>query len=358
MIYDLGKFILTPRGTYSASTIYYTLDIVLFNGSSYVCKVDGTQNVTPTNAIYWQLLALSATPTMTEEQKQEIIQTLLAQGVVIDSNYNTFTTAEKQKLAGLSAPQNGTLAINYNNSRLGTFTANQSGNTTVNIPSPADGVITLVRADNEETIDKFHVNQRENQTIKLPMGSGSGGGTGTIYVYQGSNIITSFTLADNTDTTVTIPNNTLTLKKNNTPIGTYTPAANSTLNITVPTSANDLDDGEDVKMRERIVTPETEDIENEHLTDDGYILKLKPNYIYTTAELTAFRIEALDFTAEYPYMVENFPSYVVLDAADDFDITLPSGCFLCGSTALAAGEKYILTVKGQFFKIDRYEEIR
>ena len=146
--YNLGRFILNPRGNYGSSSTYNKLDVVLYNGSSYICKSDNTTNKVPTNTTYWQLLAQAGQAVLTPEQEQDIINTLVNQGVIIDPNYNTFTIEEKQKLAGLSNANNGTLTVNYAGSRLGTFTANQSTNTTVNIPAPYDGIISLVRQDN------------------------------------------------------------------------------------------------------------------------------------------------------------------------------------------------------------------
>lgn len=136
--YTLGKFIMRVRGSYNSSSTYNTLDIVYYNGGSYVCKSDNTQNKIPTNTTYWQQLAAPGVATMTEEQKQEILEGILAQGVVIDPDYNTFTEAEKEKLESLSSPNNGTLTIKRNNTTVGTFGANQSGNTVVNIAVPTD----------------------------------------------------------------------------------------------------------------------------------------------------------------------------------------------------------------------------
>lgn len=136
--FNLGKFMLTPRGNYSAGTTYSRLDVVLYQGSSYVCKSDNTVNKIPTNTTYWQLLANAGQATMTPQQKQEIIDGIVSQGVVIDPDYNTFSTEEKQKLADLSAPSNGTLTIKRNGSTVGSFGANQSGNTVINITVPTD----------------------------------------------------------------------------------------------------------------------------------------------------------------------------------------------------------------------------
>lgn len=357
--YNLGRFILNPRGNYNSSTTYNKLDVVLYNGSSYICKSNNIMGISPIMTNSWQLLALAGQATMTEQQKQEIIDTLLAEGVIIDAEYNTFTTAEKQKLAGLSNPKNGVLSLYYNGNNLGQFRANQDTNTTIYLPTPADGGITLLRADNDELIGKFHMNQAENDIIRIPVGSGGGGGTATITIQQGGNNVGSFVLTDTTNSTINIPNNTLTIQKNGTTVATYTPRGNATANITVPVSSSDLADAAHIKTSETIITPDTQDGDNEILSGDGRILKLQPNTIYVTKTLGDFRIETLDFTDEQQaYMMENFKSYVMLDVDRDFDIRLPQGCFVSGETLLKQGSKYILTIQGQFIKIDEYKEIQ
>ena len=52
----LAKVVPMPKGTYSSSTTYNSLDIVRYNGKSWMCKVDNTQNVTPSDGATWMLL--------------------------------------------------------------------------------------------------------------------------------------------------------------------------------------------------------------------------------------------------------------------------------------------------------------
>lgn len=62
MEYNLGKVLLTPKGNYNGSTAYEILDVVTYNGSSYVAKQSTTGNA-PTDGqtnTYWQLLAYGA----------------------------------------------------------------------------------------------------------------------------------------------------------------------------------------------------------------------------------------------------------------------------------------------------------
>ena len=54
--YNLGRIGLNFRDAYSASTAYSKLDVVTYNGSSYVAIAASTGKV-PTNTSYWKKLA-------------------------------------------------------------------------------------------------------------------------------------------------------------------------------------------------------------------------------------------------------------------------------------------------------------
>lgn len=154
MNYDLGKFQMRLRGSYSPSTTYDFLDVVYYNGGSYCSKADGTKGKVPTNTTYWQQIAAAGQSTLTPAQKAEIVAALIEQqGIVIDPDYNQFTAEEKQKLAGLSTPNDTTLTIQVNNRTVGTFTANSSTNKTVNIPVPTD----YIKASEAEALTESDV---------------------------------------------------------------------------------------------------------------------------------------------------------------------------------------------------------
>lgn len=53
---DVGRIQMIDKGDYNSATSYTVLDIVYYEGSSYICKKDSKGN-NPTNTIYWQLLA-------------------------------------------------------------------------------------------------------------------------------------------------------------------------------------------------------------------------------------------------------------------------------------------------------------
>lgn len=52
----LGKVALTPKGEFNELTEYQVLDIISYQGSSYVC-LQTTKGNLPTNDTYWQLVA-------------------------------------------------------------------------------------------------------------------------------------------------------------------------------------------------------------------------------------------------------------------------------------------------------------
>lgn len=69
-ITDIGKVAITPRKDYKNEQTYEWLDVVTYNGASYMCIAeDGCTGIVPTNTDYWQLLADKGH--FTEEDKEE-----------------------------------------------------------------------------------------------------------------------------------------------------------------------------------------------------------------------------------------------------------------------------------------------
>ena len=58
-IINAGRVAPVPKGAYNNNTAYTRLDIVSYNGSSYICTQATTGNL-PTNTTYWQMLAQGA----------------------------------------------------------------------------------------------------------------------------------------------------------------------------------------------------------------------------------------------------------------------------------------------------------
>lgn len=140
--YNLGRILPEFRGTWEAAYNYFPLDVVLYQGSSYVAKstiTAGTGNPT-TNTNNWQMIAAAGeiSGTLTPEQQQAIINAVIQQGgFVSDSNYvhtdNNFSDTYKEAVDNIG---NGTLTLSVNSTQVGTFTANQSTNANVNITVP------------------------------------------------------------------------------------------------------------------------------------------------------------------------------------------------------------------------------
>lgn len=59
---NLGRVSLVPRGTYDSAATYNRLDIVEYQGSSYLVLEDGTTGVTPAAGQFYMLLAEKGDP--------------------------------------------------------------------------------------------------------------------------------------------------------------------------------------------------------------------------------------------------------------------------------------------------------
>lgn len=57
----IGRIMMNFRGDYDTAKSYTRLDTVMYEGSTYVCKVDAT-GVEPTDTTHWQLIARKGDP--------------------------------------------------------------------------------------------------------------------------------------------------------------------------------------------------------------------------------------------------------------------------------------------------------
>ena len=159
--------------------------------------------------------------------------------------------------ASQPAVNNGKLTIQKNGSSIGTFTANQSSNTTANIIVPTK--------TSDLTNDSNFVSKTDYATSStggvIKVGSGlsiangvlstTGGGVADAVEWTNvlnkptfSTVATSGSYNDlsNKPTIPTVNNGTLTIKKNGTNVATFTAnqSSNATANITVPTKTSDI----------------------------------------------------------------------------------------------------------------------
>ena len=146
--------------------------------------------------------------------------TVLPNGIIIPEKYSRdwyndlyHNWQELDNLLGGGGANDGTLTIQKNGSTVGTFSANQATNETINITVPA--------ATSELTNDSNFVESSDLATVAT---SGS------------------YTDLSDKPTIPTVNNATLTIQKNGTTVQTFTAnqSTNATANITVPTKTSDL----------------------------------------------------------------------------------------------------------------------
>ena len=159
--------------------------------------------------------------------------------------------------ASQPAVNNGKLTIQKNGSSIGTFTANQSSNTTANIIVPTK--TSDLTNDSNFVSNTDYATSSTGGVVKVGSGlsitngvlSTTGGGvadavewTNVLNKPNFSTVATSGSYNDlsNKPTIPTVNNGTLTIKKNGTNVATFTAnqSSNATANITVPTKTSDL----------------------------------------------------------------------------------------------------------------------
>lgn len=144
--------------SYSASYAYRAGDLVMYNGNLYRCiQAHAAGAAAPSNASYWAAIASAGDiPTKTSQLQNDSgfvtsasVPTKTSQlqndsGFVTSASVPT-KTSQLQNDSGfitassLPTVNNGTLTIQQDGVTVGTFTANQSGNSTVNITGGGGG---------------------------------------------------------------------------------------------------------------------------------------------------------------------------------------------------------------------------
>lgn len=118
----LGKVGVVPKGEYNSATRYTKLDIVKYNGQSYMALAETTGNL-PTNTEYWQLLVerpVRGTDYWTNADKAEILQSAVTQvetdiQPTITSIENTADTANSTANTAKSIAEGANQALSYSN---------------------------------------------------------------------------------------------------------------------------------------------------------------------------------------------------------------------------------------------------
>ena len=181
--------------------------------------------------------------------------TVLPNGIIIPEKFSRDWYAdlyhnwqELDNLLGGGTPKDGTLTIQKNGDTVGTFSANQATDETINIevPDVNDGTLTIQQ--NGTTVDTFTANSSSDKTVNISVPTKTSDLTNDSGYITGvswndvSNKPSSYNDLSNKPTIPTVNNATLTIQKNGTTVKTFTANASSnvTANITVPTKTSDL----------------------------------------------------------------------------------------------------------------------
>ena len=114
---------------------------------------------------------------------------------LIDSKIGIYDAA----IAAIPAPaNNGTLTINYGDTTIAMFGADDAGDVTADIPAPGDGALTVTQGGS--TLGTFSANQATPETIDIPAP-----GDGTLTVIQGVSTLGTFTANQGTSSVIAIP---------------------------------------------------------------------------------------------------------------------------------------------------------
>lgn len=116
-----GRVLLIPKGNYDSTATYTMLDMVVYNGSSYICKQECT-GVVPTNTTYWMLNA-SGSAVAYINDIGDVVITNVSNGQVlmydsanqkwVNGTITTTTSLANLTDTAISSPANGQ-ALVYN----------------------------------------------------------------------------------------------------------------------------------------------------------------------------------------------------------------------------------------------------
>ena len=191
--------------------------------------------------------------------------TVLPNGIIIPEKFSRDWYAdlyhnwqELDNLLGGGTPKDGTLTIQKNGTTVGTFSANQATDETINIevPDVNDGTLTIQQ--NGTTVDTFTANSSSDKTVNISvptktsdLNNDSGYITGVSWddVTNKPSFATvatsgSYNDLSNKPTIPTVNDATLTIQKNGTTVNTFT--ANSSSDKTVDIQCVDLTNNQTV----------------------------------------------------------------------------------------------------------------
>ena len=221
---DIGRVSIVPKGTWNNSNTYTRLDLVNYNGNSYIAKQDVPININLNNTNYWKLVAEKGTSissiTRTGTSPNGLIDTYTIN--FTDGTSTTFNVNHGAGISNITGPVSDgltdTYTINFTDGRTSTFEI-KNGNGIFSITktgTSVDGLTdTYTITFEDSTFTTFNVNHGVGiSNITGPVSNGLidtytinfTDGTSTTFEVKNAKSITSITgidvnpIAGHTDT--------------------------------------------------------------------------------------------------------------------------------------------------------------
>jgi hypothetical protein len=116
----IGRILLMPKGNYSGTAVYYSLDWVRYNGSAWVCTTDNTTGIAPAIGVpEWQVLAQDGTVSGTVDWSNVNFKPFDTVGSGLDVDVSNTLKLDMSMLTGSN--------ISYDNSGSGAASSDVQG---------------------------------------------------------------------------------------------------------------------------------------------------------------------------------------------------------------------------------------
>ena len=161
--------------------------------------------------------------------------TVLPNGIIIPEKFSRDWYAdlyhnwqELDNLLGASGPNDGTLTIQKNGTTVGTFSANQATDETINIevPDVNDGTLTIQQ--NGTTVDTFTANSSSDKTVNISVPTKTSDLTNDSGFLTSHQSLSNYSTLANTIKSLSISGKTITYTKGDDTTGTLTTQDNNT----------------------------------------------------------------------------------------------------------------------------------
>jgi len=173
----LGKVGVVPKGNYNGATTYDKLDIVTYNGQSYMALSTTTGNL-PTNTTYWQLLIekpIKGTDYYTAQEKTEMEQEVITAVEAYIPDVSNFITKDVNDLTyyTLKTATGSLIDLEINSSTyvvtLSLKDVNGNVISTDSIDLPLETVV--VGGSYDSTNQKIVLTLQNGNTVDIPVGA-------------------------------------------------------------------------------------------------------------------------------------------------------------------------------------------